>query len=458
MNEQRRIVYKYRREVLEGKDMSGTAREELVEVVSRMVDNYTPGDVIEDWDLGELQTQVRQLWPSQVELSGLAARDDRPRDLREQLVADALAAYDPREQEFGDELMRQLERGDPASDHRQPLARASRRDGLPARGHPPARLRPDRPAGRLQERGLRHVRGADVRDLGGVRPPDLPRRGRGRPPSPGAVRRPRAPGRVEYSGGTAEQPSALGQAAVATASGADAAAEQAIEGTAQPPATAARRRSSTRPPSSRTTRRRSAATTLLVRLGQEVQEVPRRLVPEAGQEIEGFGGMRLLLVRTGAETGGELLEMEASYPGGTGGLPPAHLLPPVQLERFEALEGAMRTIIARRRAPLRGRRELRGPGGHDPPDGRRRHRRGCAGRSPWPAGPRSSSSASTARALAAPARWATPSSPSSKTSFAWPRTDRRAISGCGPGNCSTSDQAPFTTSWAIPSALFIAGL
>jgi preprotein translocase subunit SecA len=40
------------------------------------------------------------------------------------------------------------------------------------------------------------------------------------------------PVQVEYSGGTAEQPSALGQAAVATASGADVAAEQAIEGTA----------------------------------------------------------------------------------------------------------------------------------------------------------------------------------------------------------------------------------
>ena len=40
-------------------------------------------------------------------------------------------------------------------------------------------------------------------------------------------------GGFDYSGGTAEQPSALGQAAVATATGADAAAEQAIEGTAE---------------------------------------------------------------------------------------------------------------------------------------------------------------------------------------------------------------------------------
>jgi quercetin dioxygenase-like cupin family protein len=63
----------------------------------------------------------------------------------------------------------------------------------------------------------------------------------------------------------------------------------------------------------------------------------------AGQEIQGPSGFRLLLVRTGAETGGELLEMEASYDG-TAGLPPEHLHPS-QVERFEVLEGSMRAIV-----------------------------------------------------------------------------------------------------------------
>jgi hypothetical protein len=45
-----------------------------------------------------------------------------------------------------------------------------------------------------------------------------------------------------------------------------------------------------------------------------------------GQEIHGPDGFRLRLVRTAAETGGELLEMEATY-GGTGQLPPEHLHP-----------------------------------------------------------------------------------------------------------------------------------
>jgi quercetin dioxygenase-like cupin family protein len=66
-------------------------------------------------------------------------------------------------------------------------------------------------------------------------------------------------------------------------------------------------------------------------------------VARAGQEIKGQGGFRLRLIRTADETGGELLEMEASY-GGSGGMPPEHLHPQ-QIERFEVLEGTIRAII-----------------------------------------------------------------------------------------------------------------
>jgi mannose-6-phosphate isomerase-like protein (cupin superfamily) len=64
----------------------------------------------------------------------------------------------------------------------------------------------------------------------------------------------------------------------------------------------------------------------------------------AGQEIESPGGMTLRIVSTGAETDGELLEMEAVY-SGEAGMPPEHLHPR-QAERFEILEGRMRTIVA----------------------------------------------------------------------------------------------------------------
>ena len=63
MNEQRRVVYKYRREILEGRDMSDVAHDELEEVVTRTVETYTPGEIFEDWDLAGLESHAGSLWP-----------------------------------------------------------------------------------------------------------------------------------------------------------------------------------------------------------------------------------------------------------------------------------------------------------------------------------------------------------------------------------------------------------
>src|SRR5918994_2193684 len=68
MNQQRRVVYKYRREILEGRDMSDVAHSEIGEVVARMVQEYTASEVFEDWDLRGLATQAAQLWPLTVDL------------------------------------------------------------------------------------------------------------------------------------------------------------------------------------------------------------------------------------------------------------------------------------------------------------------------------------------------------------------------------------------------------
>ncbi|HET9161823.1 MAG TPA: preprotein translocase subunit SecA [Solirubrobacterales bacterium] len=110
MNEQRRVVYKYRREILEGRDISENARDELEGVVERLVDEYTASDVLEDWDLEELETQLRQIWPVGVEVSSLAPETVDRMQLKEALDDDVMSAYDEREEQLGEELMRFLER------------------------------------------------------------------------------------------------------------------------------------------------------------------------------------------------------------------------------------------------------------------------------------------------------------------------------------------------------------
>ena len=80
MNEQRRVVYKYRREILEGRDISETARDEIEGVIERLVDEYTSGDLLEEWDLDELETQLRLIWPVGIEVATLAPEHGRPRE------------------------------------------------------------------------------------------------------------------------------------------------------------------------------------------------------------------------------------------------------------------------------------------------------------------------------------------------------------------------------------------
>jgi preprotein translocase subunit SecA len=110
MNEQRRVVYKYRREILEGRDISEIARDELEGVIERLVDEYTASDILEDWDLEELEVQLRQIWPVSVDVASLAPETVDRMQLKESLDDDVMSAYDEREEQLGEELMRFLER------------------------------------------------------------------------------------------------------------------------------------------------------------------------------------------------------------------------------------------------------------------------------------------------------------------------------------------------------------
>src|SRR5665811_1295342 len=110
MNEQRRVVYRYRREILEGRDMSDIARDELEGVVDRLADEYTPGDELDEWDLPELEQQLRQIWPLSVGVGEMSPETVDREKLKDALDDDAMNAYDEREQQMGEELMRYLER------------------------------------------------------------------------------------------------------------------------------------------------------------------------------------------------------------------------------------------------------------------------------------------------------------------------------------------------------------
>ena len=111
MNEQRRIVYEYRDQVLEGRDMGEQSRQEIAGVVERLVDEYAAADYVEDWDLDGPLRRARGHLPGEPRAPRTSTGSNLGREeLAERLAGDAVELYDRREEELGEELMRALER------------------------------------------------------------------------------------------------------------------------------------------------------------------------------------------------------------------------------------------------------------------------------------------------------------------------------------------------------------
>ncbi|MEP9383895.1 preprotein translocase subunit SecA [Nocardioides sp. KR10-350] len=115
MDRQRKVIYAERREVLEGADLEQQVRTFIDDVVVGVVTGATQ-EYAEEWDLEQLWTDLKQIWPVSVsydklidDVGGEKANLERD-ELIEALREDAQAAYDRREEEVGEEVMRELER------------------------------------------------------------------------------------------------------------------------------------------------------------------------------------------------------------------------------------------------------------------------------------------------------------------------------------------------------------
>jgi preprotein translocase subunit SecA len=116
LNRQRKVIYGERREVLEGADLREQLRGMVDEVVAGYVAGATSDGYPEEWDLDKLWRAFRQLFPIGISVDDVieAAGGERAglsgEFITEAVIADAQAAYERREAEFGAEVMRELER------------------------------------------------------------------------------------------------------------------------------------------------------------------------------------------------------------------------------------------------------------------------------------------------------------------------------------------------------------
>jgi preprotein translocase subunit SecA len=113
LNRHRGRIYEQRRQVLEGEDMSEQVKLWIDDLVEDTVNSFTEEQYAEEWDLEALTNALAGLYPSEITADEL--REDLGADItREALIeefqTDARDEYSAKEEQFGPELMRELER------------------------------------------------------------------------------------------------------------------------------------------------------------------------------------------------------------------------------------------------------------------------------------------------------------------------------------------------------------
>ncbi|GAB3649015.1 preprotein translocase subunit SecA [Glycomyces tarimensis] len=115
MNNQRTVIYDERLKVLRGDDVHDQVEHMIDDVVEAYVAGATADGYPDDWDLDELWSAFKQLYPIQITHKELVERVGgidslEPDVLLEAIREDAHAYYATREEEFGADTLRKLER------------------------------------------------------------------------------------------------------------------------------------------------------------------------------------------------------------------------------------------------------------------------------------------------------------------------------------------------------------
>jgi preprotein translocase subunit SecA len=110
-NEQRKVIYARRLQIIDGEDLKAHTEELLTGTVDRVVAGNCPSNFPEDWDLEGLVVELTQYYPTRFTVEDLEAATD-VQQLTESVLTEALAFYDERETSFpgGAETAREVER------------------------------------------------------------------------------------------------------------------------------------------------------------------------------------------------------------------------------------------------------------------------------------------------------------------------------------------------------------
>ncbi len=109
MNEQRKVIYARRDQILEGADLKSAAMEYLSDAIDALIDTHCVSEAPDEWDLDGLVKELHTFWPSEIAVSALVDFENAD-DIYDLVIADATAYYERREVELGEAVMRDVER------------------------------------------------------------------------------------------------------------------------------------------------------------------------------------------------------------------------------------------------------------------------------------------------------------------------------------------------------------
>ncbi|MGB3734452.1 MAG: preprotein translocase subunit SecA [Ilumatobacter sp.] len=109
MNEQRKIIYKRRDQILDGEDLRAAGMEYLAEAVDSLIATHCASAADDEWDLDALAKELTLYWPDSSTEEQLRACADTD-EIYDMIMSNATGHYEAREAELGEEVLRQVER------------------------------------------------------------------------------------------------------------------------------------------------------------------------------------------------------------------------------------------------------------------------------------------------------------------------------------------------------------
>ncbi|MEE3295617.1 MAG: preprotein translocase subunit SecA [Pseudomonadota bacterium] len=112
MNDQRKVIFDQRLEIILDEDLSETTKDMRHEVIYETLDQFIPNkSFVDDWGIPELEKNIKRIFSLQLPLEEWCKEEGiDSEDLKDKIILNIDQTYDKKTAEFGSDLMKSLEK------------------------------------------------------------------------------------------------------------------------------------------------------------------------------------------------------------------------------------------------------------------------------------------------------------------------------------------------------------